>query len=211
MEKYKLFGPMERGSSIYQALDVVTNELVCLRRECFLNREQGVPSSVIREISFMREMQHRNILRLLDVVNKERSVHLVTEHVEHDLRKFMDTSPEIVKTLSDFLHQILSGLDYCHSHNILHRCLNPGSLMLDHRSQSTVKIAGFGSARTFGVPADVYTKWGKEMLCLNPGDKITASEALTHPYFTIYDSGSPSPPPPPPPLPLSSLPPSSSS
>ncbi|KAF5939404.1 hypothetical protein HYC85_023663 [Camellia sinensis] len=134
------------------------------RRECFLNREQGVPSSVIREISFMREMQHRNILRLLDVVNKERSVHLVTEHVELDLRKFMDTSPEIVKTPSvtkDFLHQILSGLDYCHSHNILHRGLNPGSLMLDHRSRSTLKIAGFGSARTFGVPADAYTEGGK--------------------------------------------------
>ncbi|CAL5363297.1 unnamed protein product [Camellia sinensis] len=271
--------------------------------------------------------------RLLDVVNKERSVHLVTEHVELDLRKFMDTSPEIVKTPSvtkDFLHQILSGLDYCHSHNILHRGLNPGSLMLDHHSQSTVKIAGFGSARTFGVPADAYTEGGKfytlndsdyrngtcihflrqvetpwyrapelmlgelnysspvdvwpvgclfaemmtqqplfaatsqveqlrrifsimgkpteetwpgvtslcpylenfamnepknladevpglepdgvdllsEMLCLNPGDRITASEAITHPYFTIYDSGSP---PPPPPLPLSSLPPPSSS
>ncbi|KAI8031026.1 hypothetical protein LOK49_LG01G00298 [Camellia lanceoleosa] len=125
MEKYKLFGPMERGSSIYQALDIVTNELVCLRRECFLNREQGVPSSVIREISFMREMRHRNILRLLDVVNKERSVHLVTEHVELDLRKFMDTSPEIVKT------------------------------------PSVTKIAGFGSARTFGVPVDTYTEGGK--------------------------------------------------
>ncbi|XP_028105896.1 cell division control protein 2 homolog, partial [Camellia sinensis] len=103
-------------------------------------------------------MQHRNILRLLDVVNKERSVHLVTEHVELDLRKFMDTSPEIVKTPRDFLHEILSGLDYCDSHNILHRGLNPGSLMLDHRSQSTVKIAGFRSAKTFGVPTDAYTK-----------------------------------------------------
>ncbi|CAL5322111.1 unnamed protein product [Camellia sinensis] len=109
-------------------------------------------------------MQHKNILMLLDVVNKERSVHLVTEHVELDLRKFMDTSPEIVKTPSDFLHGILSGLDYCDSHNILHQGLNPGSLMLDHRRQSTVKIAGFGSARTFGVPANAYTEGGKRVL-----------------------------------------------
>ncbi|KAL7252635.1 hypothetical protein ACSBR1_007241 [Camellia fascicularis] len=312
--QYKIFGTIELGETgcIYRAINSQTNQMVILKRETFLNGNEGVPCSVIREISFLKEMEHTNIVKLLDVVNKERSVHLVTEHVELDLRKFMDTSPEIVKTPSvtkDFLHQILSGLDYCHSHNILHRGLNPRSLMLDHRSQSTVKIAGFGSARTFGVPADAYTEgvetpwyrapelmlgelnysspvdvWsvgclfaemvtqqplfattsqveqlrrifsimGKpteetwpgvtslcpylenfdvnepknladevpglepdgvdllsEMLCLNPGDRITASEALTHPYFTIYDSGSPSPPPPP--LPLSSLPPSSSS
>ena len=79
----------------------------------------------------------------------------------------------------DFLHQILSGLDYCHSHNILHRGLNPGSLMLDHRSQSTVKIAGFGSARTFGVPAGAYTE----------GGKVQIFEKNSHSLFTTLLSG----------------------
>ncbi|KAL7228395.1 hypothetical protein ACSBR2_007170 [Camellia fascicularis] len=156
---------VDEKSGIYSfgvVLLELTNQMVILKRETFLKGNEGVPCSVIREISFLKEIEHTNIVKLLDIVNKERSVYLVMEYMDLNLRKYMmDTSPDIMKKpriIKDFLHQILSGLDYCHSHNILHRGLNPGSLILDRRSHSTVKIAGFGSARTFGVPVDVYTE-----------------------------------------------------
>ena len=51
---------------------------------------EGVPSTAIREISLLKELQHPNIVDLLDVVHSDMKLYLVFEYLNHDLRKFMD-------------------------------------------------------------------------------------------------------------------------
>ncbi|CAL5365165.1 unnamed protein product [Camellia sinensis] len=149
---YKIFGTIELGETgcIYRAINSQTNQMVILKRETFLKGNEGVPCSVIREISFLKEMEHMNIVKLLDIVNKERSVYLVMEYMDHNLRKYiMDTSLDIMmkpRIIKNFLHQTLDGLAYCHSNKILHRGLKHESLLLDHGNQSIVKIADFGTS-----------------------------------------------------------------
>ncbi|KAF5939403.1 hypothetical protein HYC85_023662 [Camellia sinensis] len=168
--QYKIFGTFELGETrcIYRAINSQTNQMVILKRETFLKGNEGVPCSVIREISFLKEMEHTNIVKLLDVVNKERSVYLVMEYMDLNLRKYMmDTSPDIMKKpriIKNFLHQILEGLAYCHSNKILHRGLKPESLLLDHGNQSIVKIADFGTARSIFVPARRHTEGRKVLI-----------------------------------------------
>ena len=41
-----------------------------------------------------------------------------------------------------FFQQIISGVDYCHRHNVVHRDLKPENLLLDQ--SLNVKIADFG-------------------------------------------------------------------
>ncbi len=41
-----------------------------------------------------------------------------------------------------FFQQIMSGVEYCHRHNVVHRDLKPENLLLDQRLN--VKIADFG-------------------------------------------------------------------
>ncbi len=41
-----------------------------------------------------------------------------------------------------FFQQIISGVDYCHRHNVVHRDLKPENLLLDQHLN--VKIADFG-------------------------------------------------------------------
>jgi serine/threonine protein kinase len=41
-----------------------------------------------------------------------------------------------------FFQQILSGVEYCHRHNVVHRDLKPENLLLDQNLN--VKIADFG-------------------------------------------------------------------
>lgn len=41
-----------------------------------------------------------------------------------------------------FFQQIMSGVEYCHRHNVVHRDLKPENLLLDERLN--VKIADFG-------------------------------------------------------------------
>lgn len=45
------------------------------------------------------------------------------------------------------MHQLLSGLDHCHSHGVLHRDIKGSNLLID--SNGILKIADFGLASFF--------------------------------------------------------------
>lgn len=52
---------------VYKARDRVTNETIALKKIRLEQEDEGVPSTAIREISLLKEMQHRNIVRSLSL------------------------------------------------------------------------------------------------------------------------------------------------
>ncbi|CAI0374188.1 unnamed protein product, partial [Linum tenue] len=152
---------------VYKARDRITNETIALKKIRLEQEDEGVPSTAIREISLLKEMQHGNIVRcvclvrLQDVVHSEKRLYLVFEYLDLDLKKHMDSSPEFAKDpnivkLQTFLYQILRGIAYCHSHRVLHRDLKPQNLLIDRRTNA-LKLADFGLARAFGIPVRTFT------------------------------------------------------
>ncbi|CAK9229653.1 unnamed protein product [Sphagnum troendelagicum] len=144
---------------VYRARDRVTNETVALKKIRLEQEDEGVPSTAIREISLLKEMQHSNIVRLQDVVHSERRLYLVFEYLDLDLKKHMDTCPDLAKDprlIKTYLYQILRGVAYCHSHRVLHRDLKPQNLLIDRRTNA-LKLADFGLARAFGIPVRTFT------------------------------------------------------
>ncbi|KAL4187538.1 hypothetical protein AMTRI_Chr09g39500 [Amborella trichopoda] len=144
---------------VYKARDRVTNETIALKKIRLEQEDEGVPSTAIREISLLKEMQHGNIVRLQDVVHSEKRLYLVFEYLDLDLKKHMDSSPDFSKdprVIKMFLYQILRGIAYCHSHRVLHRDLKPQNLLIDRRTNA-LKLADFGLARAFGIPVRTFT------------------------------------------------------
>jgi serine/threonine protein kinase len=66
--------------------------LVALKKIRLEAEDEGVPSTAIREISLLKELQHPNIVRLLDVIHNDSKLYLVFEFLDLDLKKYMDTT-----------------------------------------------------------------------------------------------------------------------
>nr|BAE06269.1 cyclin-dependent kinase A2 [Scutellaria baicalensis] len=161
MDQYEKVEKIGEGTYgvVYKARDRVTNETIALKKIRLEQEDEGVPSTAIREISLLKEMQHGNIVRLQDVVHSEKRLYLVFEYLDLDLKKHMDSCPEFSqdpRTVKMFLYQILRGIAYCHSHRVLHRDLKPQNLLIDRRTNA-LKLADFGLARAFGIPVRTFT------------------------------------------------------
>jgi negative regulator of the PHO system len=135
-------------------------------KEIHLDFEEGAPSTAIREISLMKELKHENILKLYDVVHTENKLRLVFEYMDGDLKKYMNTQGNRgalnTPSIKSFMHQLLRGIEFCHTNRIMHRDLKPQNLLINIKGQ--LKLADFGLARAFGIPIkdfsnEVVTLW----------------------------------------------------
>ncbi|KAI2496610.1 protein kinase [Fragilaria crotonensis] len=159
MERYQKMEKIGEGTYgiVYKAKDRVTGEIIALKRIRLEAEDEGIPSTAIREISLLKELQHPNIVRLYDVVHTERKLTLVFEFLDQDLKKYLDVcdSGLDMPILKSFLYQLLTGVAYCHHHRVLHRDLKPPNLLINREGQ--LKLADFGLARAFGIPVRSYT------------------------------------------------------
>lgn len=115
-------------------------------------------------LNSLQELKHKNIVRLYDVLHSDKKLTLVFEHCDQDLKKYFDSlNGEIdLDVVKSFMYQLLRGLAFCHSHNVLHRDLKPQNLLINKNGE--LKLADFGLARAFGIPvkcysAEVVTLW----------------------------------------------------
>ncbi|KAA3464768.1 putative serine/threonine-protein kinase isoform X1 [Gossypium australe] len=138
-------------SSVYKARDVVHNKLVALKKVRFDNHDPESVKFMAREINLLRRLNHPNVIKLEGLITSHTScsLYLVFEYMEHDLVGLASlpgikfSEPQI----KCYMHQLLSGLDHCHSHGVLHRDIKGSNLLID--SNGVLKIADFGLACHF--------------------------------------------------------------
>jgi cyclin-dependent kinase len=143
---------------VYKAKDKLTGDILALKKIRLEAEDEGIPSTAIREISLLKQLQHPNIVRLYDVVHTEKRLTLVFEFLDQDMKKFLDASGEKgleAFTIKSFLFQLLNGVSYCHQNRVLHRDLKPQNLLINLSGQ--LKLADFGLARAFGIPVRSFT------------------------------------------------------
>ena len=65
--------------TVYKAKDRETGEIVALKIVRLDEDDEGVPSAALREICLLKELKHKNIVRLIDVLHKSLKLTMVFE------------------------------------------------------------------------------------------------------------------------------------
>jgi len=150
------------------AMDTRDQSMCAIKKICNVFKNDTTAKRTLREIRLLLHFEHENVISIRDMMTSGADcadLYVVTALMDTDLHKVI-RSPQ---PLSDqhvqyFLYQLLRGLKYLHSCNVLHRDLKPSNLLVNENCD--LKITDFGLSR--GVnPSDcldflteyVVTRW----------------------------------------------------
>ncbi|KAF8712946.1 hypothetical protein HU200_028732 [Digitaria exilis] len=134
------------------AVNAQTREEVAIKKIGNAFDNQIDAKRTLREIKLLRHMKHENVISIKDIIRPPRrenfnDVYIVYELMDTDLHHLLRSNqPLTADHCQYFVYQLLRGLKYVHSANVLHRDLRPSNLLLN--AKCDLKIGDFGLART---------------------------------------------------------------
>ncbi|KAL2342727.1 hypothetical protein Fmac_004012 [Flemingia macrophylla] len=161
--------PIGRGVNgiVCAAVNSETHEQVAIKKigNAFDNIIDA--KRTLREIKLLRHMDHENIIAIKDIIRPPKKetfndVYIVYELMDTDLHHIIHSDQPLSEDHCQyFLYQLLRGLKYVHSANVLHRDLKPSNLLMN--ANCDLKIGDFGLARTTSetdfMTEYVVTRW----------------------------------------------------
>ncbi|KAI9668314.1 MAG: TFIIH complex serine/threonine-protein kinase subunit kin28 [Bathelium mastoideum] len=129
--------------------------------------KDGLSMDAIREVKFLQELAHPNIIALHSVFSsKNQNLNLVLEYLPlGDLEQLIKDTSNVAYGLSDikaWMGMLSRAVWFCHARFVLHRDIKPNNLLI--AADGEVKLADFGLARSFADPGapmshQVITRW----------------------------------------------------
>ncbi|KAI3962331.1 hypothetical protein MKX01_005333 [Papaver californicum] len=135
---------------VFKGRDIMTGKIVALKKIKLYTWEPEYVEKMAEEILVLRRLDsHPNVMKLegLVLIHEEPfSLYLIFEYMEHNLadliitQQIKFTEPQV----KCYMHQLLLGLEYCHSRGVVHGNINGFNLLISNKG--ILKIAGFGTA-----------------------------------------------------------------
>uniref|UniRef100_A0A8C0LPH3 mitogen-activated protein kinase n=1 Tax=Canis lupus dingo TaxID=286419 RepID=A0A8C0LPH3_CANLU len=147
----------------------------------------------LREIKIIRRLDHDNIVKVYEVLGPQGAdlqgelfklsvAYIVQEYMETDLARLLEQGTLTEEHAKLFMYQLLRGLKYIHSANVLHRDLKPANIFIS-TEDLVLKIGDFGLARIVDqhyshkgyLSEGLVTKWYRSpRLLLSPNNYTKA-------------------------------------
>merc|ERR1719419_1229355 len=154
---------------VVQAWDTKNKEKVAIKKISPFEH-QTYCQRTLREMRILLSLKHENIIDIKDFICENsvetlKDIYIIQSLMETDLHKLLRSQKLSSDHICYFLYQILRGLKYIHSANVLHRDLKPSNILLN--SNCDLKICDFGLARVSDPSQDhtgllteyVATRW----------------------------------------------------
>lgn len=110
--------------------------------------KKGCLDDIYREISIMKLISHKNIIRVYEVINDPTADHilLVMYYAQKGptMKPDWENPPLPLDLCKQYFCNVLCGLNYLHSRRIIHRDIKPENLLVGE--DGYVRISDFGSA-----------------------------------------------------------------
>ncbi|XP_067275720.1 mitogen-activated protein kinase 6 [Pseudorasbora parva] len=194
--RYMDLKPLGYGGNglVFSAVDTDCDKRVAVKK-IVLTDPQSVKHA-LREIKIIRRLDHDNIVKVFETLGPSgrrltedvtsltevNSVYIVQEYMETDLCKVLEQGLLSEEHARLFMYQLLRGLKYIHSANVLHRDLKPANLFVN-TEDLVLKIGDFGLARIMDphyshkghLSEGLVTKWYRSpRLLLSPNNYTKA-------------------------------------
>jgi len=138
---------------VYMALHTVTAEIMAVKQvelphpASSNTKRKTMVDALKHEIALLRSLSHPHIVRYLGSSSDDTNLNIFLEYVSGgSISKMLKdygvfNEPIIIK----FVYQILDGLKYLHSNNIIHRDIKGANILVDNLG--TIKISDFGISK----------------------------------------------------------------
>uniref|UniRef100_A0A3Q2W3U4 non-specific serine/threonine protein kinase n=1 Tax=Haplochromis burtoni TaxID=8153 RepID=A0A3Q2W3U4_HAPBU len=142
--------------AVYFARDVRTNEVVAIKKMSYSGKQSNEKwQDIIKEVKFLQRIRHPNSIEYKGCYLREHTAWLVMEYCLGSASDLLEVHKKPLQEveIAAITHGALQGLAYLHSHNMIHRDVKAGNILLTEPGQ--VKLADFGSA-SIASPANSF-------------------------------------------------------
>ncbi|XP_057214070.1 serine/threonine-protein kinase TAO2 isoform X1 [Triplophysa rosa] len=133
--------------AVYFAHDIRTNEVVAIKKMSYSGKQSNEKwQDIVKEVKFLQKLRHPNTVEYRGCYLREHTAWLVMEYCLGSASDLLEVhkKPLQEEEIAAITHGALQGLVYLHSHNMIHRDVKAGNILLTEPGQ--VKLGDFGSA-----------------------------------------------------------------
>ncbi|XP_061547878.1 serine/threonine-protein kinase SIK1 [Phycodurus eques] len=113
---------------------------------------------IYREVQIMKLLNHPHIIKLYQVMETKDMLYIVTEYAQNgEMFDHLTSNGRMSEAEArKKFWQILTAVDYCHRHHIVHRDLKTENLLLDANMNIKLADFGFGNFYNGGEPLSTW-------------------------------------------------------
>uniref|UniRef100_A0A9J8DEK0 Serine/threonine-protein kinase PLK4 n=1 Tax=Cyprinus carpio carpio TaxID=630221 RepID=A0A9J8DEK0_CYPCA len=158
IEDFRVLTLLGKGSfaCVYRAKSVNTGLEVAIKMiDKKAMHKAGMVQRVINEVEIQCRLKHPSVLELYNYFEDSNYVYLVLEMCHNgEMSRYLKErkKPFTEEEARHFMHQIVKGMLYLHTHGIMHRDLTLSNLLLT--TSMNIKIADFGLATQLKLPSE---------------------------------------------------------